>query len=103
MRGVIQPASLRGERDVQAPSVPRMALAYDEPFFLQLIDDSRHRAETNIEAGRQLAHRQGSPGGELAQTVPLRHGQRSVGRIVETAELVQRRELVERLVESQKV
>ena len=86
---VIQLPPLNCERDTEAPPVIGMIDAFNETFLFQLVDDTGHRAQPDVEVGRELSHRPWPLTVEDAQAVRLGHRQRAVQVVIETPELIE--------------
>src|SRR6478672_6462126 len=103
VRGVVQRPPLVGQRDAKAAPILGMIEAIDQALAFELIDDTGHRAQPDVELAAELAHGPRALEIEDAQAVGLRHGERAVTADVRAAELIQGRELVEQLVELEQI
>src|SRR5690349_12954409 len=99
----VSPASVSSELDLEAAAIGGMSHALDHLLLLELIDDAGHRAEPDVEIRRQRAHRLRAVLVEHAEAVGLRHGERVEGAFVEAAELIERGEGVQGVVEREHV
>lgn len=103
MRTLINLMPLPCDANMKHSSIAGVVDPLDETLFLELIDDSRHRAEANIERRREFPHRPQPLKEQSPQYVGLRYRQPSIQRIVQPPELVQLCEIVQAFIEEYEI
>ena len=94
MRRMVLLLPSRSELNLQTPPVLGMRNTLDELLGLELVDDTRHRAELNVKFSGKLAHHLRAMKVEAPQAVGLRDGEHAVEWFFLAPELVESCEFV---------